>query len=61
MKSKSPEEPAGTAPQKDTERDTREAIIKDADKTEGADRDLVHGEGGTIGLPTKPADRNRDD
>jgi hypothetical protein len=29
----------GTKPQKDEERDTQKAIIKDADKTEGKDRD----------------------
>jgi hypothetical protein len=45
----------------DTERETREAIVPDADKTDGADRDLVHGESGTIDLPTKPDDLNRDD
>jgi hypothetical protein len=28
----------------------REAVVQDADKTEGKDRDLVHGEGGTFGL-----------
>jgi hypothetical protein len=39
----------------------REAVVKDADKTEGADRDLVHGEGGSIGLPLGPEDINHDD
>ena len=37
-------------PRKDRDRDTRDALVKDADKTEGKDRDLVHGDGGTIGL-----------
>ena len=46
----------GNRPRKDTERDEQEAIIKDADKTDGKDRDLVHGEGGTIDLPVKPGD-----
>ena len=32
-------------PRKDKERETREAIVQDADKTEGKDRDLVHGDG----------------
>lgn len=50
-----------TAPRKDTERETDRAIIQDADKTEGADRDLVHGDGGTLGLPTKPEDISQDD
>jgi hypothetical protein len=47
-------------PRKDTDRETREAIIQGADKTYGADRDLVHGEGGAIDLPTKPRDLNHD-
>jgi hypothetical protein len=33
-------------PRKDEERETREAVVQDADKTEGRDRDLVHGDGG---------------
>jgi hypothetical protein len=37
-------------PGKDKGRETREAIVQDADKTEGQDRDLVHGDGGTLGL-----------
>lgn len=37
-------------PRKDEERETREAIVQDANKTEGRDRDLVHGDGGTLGL-----------
>jgi hypothetical protein len=37
-------------PPKVTERDMRAAVVKDADKSEGKDRDLVHGEGGTLGL-----------
>jgi hypothetical protein len=45
-------------PRKDSERGTREAVVKDADKTEGKDRDLVHGDGGTLGLDE---DLNRDD
>lgn len=49
------------APRKDHERDMREAIIADADKTEDGDRDLVHGDGGTLDIPTKPGDLSRDD
>jgi hypothetical protein len=45
---------------KDVERDTREAVVEDADKTEGKDRDLVHGDGGTLGLDDGE-DLNRDD
>jgi hypothetical protein len=37
-------------PRKDKERDMRRAIAGDVDKTEGRDRDLVHGDGGTLGL-----------
>jgi hypothetical protein len=37
-------------PRKDEERETREAVVQDADKTEGKDRDLLHGDGGTLGL-----------
>jgi hypothetical protein len=50
-----------TKPRKDEERDTQEAIIEDADKTEGKDRDLIHGDGGTIDLPVKPGDMSKDD
>ena len=57
----SSEDLPGPEPHKDTERKTREALIKDADKTDGADRDLVHGDGGTIDLPTKSTDVNRGD
>jgi hypothetical protein len=46
---------------KDTERETREAVTEDGDKTDVADRDLIHGDGGTIEILTKPADQNRDD
>jgi hypothetical protein len=37
-------------PRKDKEREVRQAVVEDADKTEGKDRDLVHGDGGTLGL-----------
>jgi hypothetical protein len=51
----------GKQPRKDEERDTQEAIIKDADETDGKDRDLVHGDSGTIDLPVKPGDISKDD
>jgi hypothetical protein len=51
----------GTKPRKDEERDTQDAIVEDADKTDGRDRDLVHGDGGTIDLPVKPGDMSKDD
>ena len=47
-------------PRKDTARDVKNAIAEDADKTEGKDRDLVHGDGGTLGLDYG-GDLNRDD
>jgi hypothetical protein len=48
-------------PRKDAAREMQDAIVEDADKTEGADRDLVHGDGGTLDLPTGPEDLNHDD
>jgi hypothetical protein len=47
-------------PQKDRERETRQAVIEDADQTGDDGRDLVHGDGGTVGLG-KPEDLNQDD
>jgi hypothetical protein len=60
--SQKPEHPkrSSSVPRKDAERETRQAIVKDADKTEGKDRDLMHGDGGTIGLG-KDQDLNHDD
>ena len=51
----------GPKPRKDEARDTEDSIIEDADKADGSDRDLVHGEGGTIDLPVKPGDMSKDD
>jgi hypothetical protein len=45
----------------DKEREMQNSIVEDAAKNDGADRDLVHGDGGTLGLPTKPEDLNHDD
>jgi hypothetical protein len=47
-------------PRKDAEREMRQAVIKDADKTEGKNRDLEHGDGGTLGLG-KSEKLNHDD
>jgi hypothetical protein len=44
-----PKMPA-SEPRKNKARETQQAIVQDADKTEGKDRDLVHGDGGTLGL-----------
>jgi hypothetical protein len=41
-------------PQKDEERETRKAIVEDAGKTEGKDRDLVHGDGANAWLASRP-------
>lgn len=51
----------GPKPRIDKARDTREAIIEDAGESEDNGRDLVHGDGGTIDLPTKPGDLSKDD
>ncbi len=40
-------------PRKDKAREQEEAVIKDGDKTDQADRDRVHGDGGDIGLDRK--------
>jgi hypothetical protein len=45
----------------DKKRDLQDAIVEDAPQNDGADRDLVHGEGGTLGLPSKPGDLSQDD
>lgn len=48
-------------PRIDKERETQDAIIEDAGETGDDERDLVHGDGGTIDLPTKPGDLAKDD
>lgn len=48
-------------PRIDKDRDTQEAIIEDAGETEDNGRDLVHGDGGAIDLPTKPGELSKDD
>lgn len=47
-------------PREDREREMRKAVIQDADKTGVEDRDLVHGDGGTLGLGDGE-DLNKDD
>lgn len=46
-------------PRIDKERSTQ--IVEDADATEDDGRDLAHGEGGSIDLPTHPGDLAKDD
>ncbi|RUX27830.1 hypothetical protein EOA23_16435 [Mesorhizobium sp. M2A.F.Ca.ET.042.01.1.1] len=50
MRSKSSRDMLGARPQKDKERDTREAEAKTPDKTNDWDRDLVHGDGESVGI-----------
>jgi hypothetical protein len=57
--SKSPH--GGPSPRKDKAREMQQAVIDDADKSDGRDRDLEHGEGGTLGLPSKSGDLSQDD
>ncbi|WP_193376361.1 hypothetical protein [Bradyrhizobium sp. YR681] len=54
------QKPREAEPRKDAERETQRAIMHDADQTDGAERDLVHGDGGTLGL-AKPDDLSHDD
>ncbi|WP_342739801.1 hypothetical protein [Bradyrhizobium sp. B117] len=51
----------GPKPRIDEERDTQEAMVEDAGETEDNGRDLVHGDGGTIDVPTKRGDVSKDD
>jgi hypothetical protein len=51
---------AASKPRKDEERETPQAIVEDADDTEGKHRDLLHGDGGTLGLGS-PEDLSHDD
>lgn len=46
-------------PRKDEERERRNAVVQDAGETGDKDRDLVHGDGGTLGLNND--DLNKDD
>ena len=49
-----------SGPRTDKAREMKEALEEDADKTEGKDRDLMHGDGGTLGLDDDE-DLNKDD
>lgn len=61
MTSKTSHNLPGPKPRKDKDRDRQEAVIEDAGETEDNSRDLVHGDGGTIDLPTRPGDLSKDD
>jgi hypothetical protein len=43
----------GPAPHKDEIREQQQAVIEDADKSDGRDRDAIHGDGAEIGLQKK--------
>ena len=60
MQPKSSRDLPATEPRKDKERERREAIIPDAAENDGKDRDLVHGDGGTLDMPVKSGDIARD-
>ena len=61
----------GRKPRIDKGRESRESVSADAGETQDGEtedgetedlgRDLVHGDGGTIDLPTKPGDLAKDD
>jgi hypothetical protein len=53
MQPKTSRDIPGSEPRHDTERDQEKAMVKDSDKTDQADRDRVHGDGGDIGLDRK--------
>lgn len=48
-------------PRIDKDRDKQDAVIEDSGETGDTGCDLVHGDGGTIDLPTKPGDLSKDD
>ncbi|WP_025037623.1 hypothetical protein [Bradyrhizobium sp. DOA9] len=51
----------GSKPRIDKERAGQQAIVEDAREPADDGRDLAHGEGGSIDLPTKPGDMSKDD
>ena len=51
----------GPKPRIDKARESQDSVIADAGETEDNTRDLVHGDGGTIELPSKPGDLAKDD
>lgn len=61
MTSKSSRKLSDSKPRTGNNGTSRQTVIKDASETKDEDRDLAHGEGGTIGLPTKPGDLSQDD
>lgn len=54
MGPKSSRDMPGPKPRKDQDTDAREAVVKTPAKTNDWDRELVHGDGDTIGIEAKP-------
>lgn len=54
-------DPSGPQPRSDKEHDAQDPVVESAGETEGDGRDLVHGDGGSIDLPTRPGDLAKDD
>lgn len=52
---------SGAIPNIDRKGASQESIVEESEEFKDGGRDLVHGEGGTIDLPTKHADLSRDD
>ncbi|PIT04104.1 hypothetical protein TSA1_27520 [Bradyrhizobium nitroreducens] len=48
-------------PRSDNEGVPRKMLIDNSSEASAENRDLVHGDSGTIGLPTKPGDLSKDD
>ncbi|KAA0072824.1 hypothetical protein CIW50_24215 [Tardiphaga sp. P9-11] len=53
MKPKTSRDIPGPEPRKNEEHAQEKAVIKDADKTDQANRDTIHGNGGDIGFDRK--------
>lgn len=43
----------GGEPRRDRQREQEQAMIQDADKTDQADRDAIHGDGDRLGITEK--------
>ena len=50
MQPKTSRDISESPPRKDTEREQQQAVAKDGDKTDQADRDRVHGDGRSLGV-----------
>ncbi len=51
----------GPAPRINKERAAQDESIEHTEETEDKNRDLVHGDGGSIDLPTESGDLSKDD